>query len=198
MLPFLFSALSGAALGFILARLLLKSLFWPRTPITIGPVRLHGLFHVRREAWSKTLADALTEVLLDGFDLRSALDTVENREALYRGLRREIGARTDAWPSFPFRRQLAVKLEDTVIREVTRYLDRLAHEADVTREAARYLPLANLVQERIKMMDAAALERRVLGDGGRGLRWLTWIGAGGGFVIGLLAPMVGALVGRGL
>jgi uncharacterized membrane protein YheB (UPF0754 family) len=186
----LVSALMGAGVGVLLTALVRLWLFWPVRPLTVGPLRLQGLLPARRAQWTSRLGEMLAETLVDGVDLWAILDTVENREALYRGLRHELHARMEEWPAFPFRRQVAFKIEESVIREVTRYLDRMAKQPEVTRRAVQYLRVVDLVRERLQAIDGEVLDRRVYDAGRRDLGRMSWMGAAGGFVIGALAPMM--------
>ena len=186
------SALYGAAMGFLLARLLMVCLFWPARPVTLGPVRVQGLVPARRERWLGAAASALAAALGDGADLWALLDTAQNREALYRGLRGAVRERTEAWPAFPLRRQLAARLEDTVIREVAGYLNRLSRNPTSVRGALRGVRIPDLIRERLLAIDAKALERELQAVGRRELAGMAWVAAGAGFLIGAGAPLVAA------
>lgn len=194
--PDLVSALMGAGLGVLLTALFRVWLFWPARPIGLGPLRLQGLVPARRAQWTSRLGEMIAETVFEEMDLWAMLDTVDNREALYRGLRRELQARMDEWPAFPFRRQVALKIEDTVVREVTRYLDRMAHQPELARRAVQYLPVVDVIRERLQAIDGAAWERRVYDTGRRDLGRMSWLGAAGGFVIGAAAPIMALWIAR--
>jgi uncharacterized membrane protein YheB (UPF0754 family) len=191
------SALLGAFIGWITNVMTIRLIFRPRRPWRVGPVTFQGIVPRRRDEIAASLAHTVARELLEPARLVAAVDTPSHREALLASLRRELRTRFSAWPMFPWRDRVAAYVEDTVVREVVRYLDRVVRDPTWPERLMQYVPVEELIAERIRSFDLDEFERIIIGLSRRELRQIEWLGGLLGFFVGLVLPLAEMAV-RGL
>ena len=191
--PWLSSALLGALIGWITNVMTIRLIFRPRRPIGIGGWTLQGIVPRRRPELARSLARTIASELLSATELWRRIDTAPHREALLNGVRSLVRERLRRLPAFPFRAAVAERIEDTVVRELDEYLERLARDPDLPARLLAHVPVADLIEERINQLDLDEFERIIVGLSRRELRQAELLGGVLGFAVGLVLPLVDAV-----
>jgi uncharacterized membrane protein YheB (UPF0754 family) len=191
--PWISSALLGAFIGWITNVMTIRLMFRPRRPVRMMGVTLQGIVPRRRNDIARSLAQTIAEQLLSARDVWDRIDTAENREALLTGVRGAVRSRLARLPAFPFRDALAVRIENTVVSELDAQLVQLAHDPDMPARIMARVPVADMIEEKIRSFDLDEFERILVGLSRRELRQIELLGGLLGFVVGLVLPLVEAL-----
>lgn len=189
------SGLLGAFIGWITNVMTIKLMFRPRRPLSIGRFSLQGIVPRRRDDIAHALANTIAEQLLSAKDVWERVDTAANREALLRGVRAALRERLTHLPQFPFRQAVAVRIENTVVRELDEYLGQMVQDPDLPTRVMAHVPIAELIEERIRSFDLDEFERIIVGLSRRELLQIEILGGVLGFLVGLVLPLIERLVG---
>lgn len=167
-----------------------RLIFRPRNPVHVGPWTLQGVIPRRRDDIAASLARTITSELLSADELWSTLDTAENRQELFSGVRRALRKRFERLPGFPFREALLARTEDLVVREVEDYLKRATLDPDLPQKLLARVPVESLIVNKIRSFDLADFERLILGLSRRELLQIEVLGGLLGFFVGLFLPLI--------
>lgn len=188
--PWLSSALLGAFIGWITNVMTIRLMFRPRRPVRLIWFTLQGIVPRRRDDIARSLSKTITDELLSATALWEHIDTVENREALLTGVRGAVRRRLARLPAFPFRDAVAVRIEDTVVRELEAQLVQLTHDPELPARLLSRVPVADMIEEKIRSFDLDEFEHIIVGLSRRELRQIEVLGGVLGFVVGSVLPLV--------
>ena len=179
--------LLGGFIGWVTNLLAIRSLFWPKRPVRVGPLTLQGLIPRRRAALARSLGEAVAEQLLSLENLQTAIWTAELRTRLVEAGLRTVDKHLASWLSF-LPAGLATRAQRSALALTERELGHFLDEEVTTlfAEAIAGLDLGAMVEDRLLQLDLDEMEHLVLSIGGRELRSIEVMGG-----------LLGALVGLG-
>ena len=189
MTPWLLPA-TGAFIGWLTNKLALALLFRPREPVAIGPWHLQGIIPSRRERLAAAIARAVQRDLLSEQQVAQLIAEIDLRGEVERAVERAIDQRIDARRiegvplvgrvSRRFYQELKRRVMAAVASRARDYQQRVAHRI------ATRVDVEALVRKRVEEMETAQVEALLLDLLRHEFRYLEWMGA-------ILGGLIGAL-----
>lgn len=186
----IFSPAVGALIGWVTNMLAVRALFRPRKPVRIPILnrQYQGVLPSRQRDLARVIGETVERDLMSAEQLIRFVQENGYREEVVDGVTRYIEERLAAvLPRFvPESWSLSLRgyVGDIARREV----DRLVAEMEVklAERLRNDLPIGKLVEEKVLQLDLEELEAMVLRVASTELRYIEWMGAVLGGIIGLL------------
>jgi uncharacterized membrane protein YheB (UPF0754 family) len=185
--PWLLPA-TGAFVGWFTNKLALTLLFRPHQPVRLGPWRLQGIIPARHRRLAEAIARTVQRDLLSEEEVARLVAEIDLRSEVEDAVARAIDQRIDAsrlhgLPLFGkvggrFFAELRRMIMTGVAKRVQDYQQRVAHQV------ASRVDIETIVRERVEHMDVGQVEELLLGILRDEFRYLEWMGAVIGGVIG--------------
>jgi len=189
MTPWLLPA-TGALIGWFTNKLALALLFRPRAPVQIGPWRLQGIIPARHQRLAEAIARTVQRDLLSEAQVARLVAEVDLRDDIENAVATAIDERIDAsrLHDLPlvgrigsrFFSELRRMIMSAVANRVQEYQHQVAHRV------ATRVDIEKIVRERVEHMDVGQVEELLLGILRDEFRYLEWMGA-----------VIGGLIGAG-
>jgi len=189
MTPWLLPA-TGALIGWFTNKLALALLFRPHDPVRLGPWRLQGIIPARHQRLAEAIARTVQRDLLSEEQIARLVAEVDLRDEIERAVATVIDQRIDAsrLHDLPlvgrigtrFFSELRRMIMTTVAKRVQEYQHQVAHRV------ATRVDIEKIVRERVEHMDVGQVEELLLGILRDEFRYLEWMGA-----------VIGGLIGAG-
>jgi uncharacterized membrane protein YheB (UPF0754 family) len=187
MTPWLLPA-TGALIGWFTNKLALALLFRPRSPVQIGPWRLQGIIPARHQRLAEAIARTVQRDLLSEAQIARLVAEIDLRDEIEKAVATAIDQRIDAsrLHGLPlvgkvggrFFTELRRVIMTGVAKRVQDYQQRVAHQV------ASRVDIETIVRDRVEHMDVGQVEELLLGILRDEFRYLEWMGAVIGGVIG--------------
>lgn len=194
MLELLIMMLVGALIGWFTNFLAIKMLFRPIHPwrLPLTKIELQGLIPRRREEIAVTIGVTVEEELISISDLVSRLIEGQNRLELIRTIRAKILAVVEERiPSLiprAIKQAILTRVRDILTQEIGSFVDNSM--GDMIEQSVQKINISNMVEERIKGLELEEVERLTLEIASRELKYIEYLGAILGGVIGLVQALL--------
>ena len=185
--PWLLPA-TGAFVGWFTNKLALTLLFRPHKPVRLGPWHLQGIIPARHQRLADAIARTVQRDLLSEEEIARLVAEIDLRSEVEDAVARAIDQRIDAsrLHGLPlvgkvgsrFFAELRRVIMTGVAKRVQDYQERVAHQV------ASRVDIETIVRERVEHMDVGQVEELLLGILRDEFRYLEWMGAVIGGVIG--------------
>jgi len=187
--PWLLPA-TGAFIGWITNKLALTLLFRPREPVRIGPWRLQGIIPARRQRLAAAIARTVQRDLLSEEKVAQLITEVDLRGEVERAVERAIDQRIDGerLHTIPLVGRVSARFYQELKRRVMAAVANRAHDYQqrVAHQIATRVDVEELVRARVEEMETHQVEELLLGILRDEFRYLEWMGA-------ILGGLIGAL-----
>lgn len=185
-LPFI-----AAGIGWFTNYIAIKMLFWPRKKIVFGPFSLQGIFPKRQEEVAERIGKLVSDELLSVHDIK---DRINRPEALFM-INQKVEAKIDEYltSTFPANyplisvfvgKKVKDKLKNDFLQEVDDLAPEIVEQYIINMEGQ--LNIEKIIKDRISVLSPAKLEELINQILEKEFRFIEFIGAVLGFVIGLL------------
>lgn len=181
--------LVGALIGWFTNLLAVRMIFRPRDPVTIPllGLQVQGLLPRRQADLARSVGHVVEKDLLPVDQLLDLLEIDRYRERVLEHVVSQVDQRLEnGWSRYlpeAIRRSIAAYARAAVARETALIIDEVG--ARLIEDLRDRVKVAPLVESQMARFQTDELERLVWMVAGRELRWIEYLGAILGFLIGL-------------
>lgn len=190
----IFLVFIGAIIGWITNLVAVRMLFHPRQPLRIPLLgwQIQGLVPKRQSDLARSIGETVERDLMSSEVLISHLVQNGYKEEVVNAVADHIEERLVASLSRYVPRPIAAAVKsyvgDFARRETVELVDKM--EAKMVEKLQERLPIAKIVEQKVLDFDLEELERLVVKVASTELRYIEWLGAVLGGVIGLIQALV--------
>lgn len=193
LLKLLILALIGGFIGWITNLIAIRLLFRPLNPIRLPfGIRIQGVLPARKKDLGVSIGNVIENKLLKPDEIMASLVQEKDIDHLKKSITENvIKILKDKLPAF-----LHGFTDKTIKKQLDSFMakdgDRYIHEmiGKMITEATQNLAISKMVIEKIEALDLISFESMVLGVVNRELRFIEYLGAILGFLIGILQGLV--------
>ena len=182
--------LVAAAIGWFTNFLAVRMLFRPYQPVGILGIRFQGLLPRRKAEFARNIGQTVATHLVGAQDVQTALQSPEARQRIHgllesrvqRFFQERLAQKVPMLAGF-LKGSLAESIQASLVDELHATIDR--ESGAVLELLEDHMKLDEIVERKILDFDLHQLEELVLRIARKELRWIEWLGAILGFVVGL-------------
>ncbi|MBO2519890.1 MULTISPECIES: DUF445 domain-containing protein [Limnochorda] len=199
MISWILLPLAGAFIGWMTNLLAVRMIFRPREPrrIPLLGLTIQGLLPKRQADLARSIAQVVERDLLPMDELLALVGVDRYQEAILDQVLAQVDQRVAAsWPRYlpqALREAVAGYLRAAVARETAMMLDQLG--ARLSEDLRERVKLAPLVERQVAQLPTDQLEQLVWRVVGQEFRWIEYLGAILGGLLGLGQAALLAVVG---
>lgn len=179
---------AGALIGWLTNWLAIRLLFRPHEPVGIGPWRVQGLLPRRRRDLARTVAQVVERELLSSHDLAHRLTAPAARARLVDALAGNLAAAVARRLPLPLPKPLADLLHKAARAEAQRFVDRQL--PGLINHWLAGIQVATLIQERLDALAIDEMEQLIHRLAKQELRYIEWMGALVGGLVGVVQALL--------
>lgn len=188
----LVSAFLGALIGWVTNIVAIKLIFRPYQAINVlGLFTLQGVLPKRKDELAIAIGQIVEQELLSSEEIFQYLQNPQLQEKVTKGIKNSVKGRVEKYiPNIiPGTRDKITGILDKVIAgEVDRYFKDTFPQT--CKEIENSLPIGQLIEEKINLLDFQELEKIVIAIAQRELKHIEFLGGVLGFMIGLFQGII--------
>lgn len=181
----------AAGIGWFTNWIAIKMLFWPRKRVAIGPFAIQGIFPKRQEEVAERIGKLVSDELLSVHDIR---DKINRPETLFM-INQKVESKIDEYLSSTFPanyplisvfvgKKVKDKLKNDFLQEVDDLAPEIVEQYILNMEG--HLNIEKIIKEKVAVLSPAKLEELINQILKKEFRFIEFIGAVLGFVIGVI------------
>jgi uncharacterized membrane protein YheB (UPF0754 family) len=187
--------LIAATIGWFTNYIAVKMLFHPRKPIKIGFITLHGIFPKRQIEIASSVGRMVANDLLSSKDIEQRLATEDNIRAIIDKIEDTLDNYFEV--KFPLKFPLLSKFISPNMRSKIKdeMLDEVEHLApdliaNQVNDLEKVFDVEQIIKEKVSNLSTEKLENLMMSIIEKELTFIEWVGAGLGFIIGLVQVLL--------
>jgi uncharacterized membrane protein YheB (UPF0754 family) len=187
--------LIAATIGWFTNYIAVKMLFHPRKPIKIGFITLHGIFPKRQIEIASSVGRMVANDLLSSKDIEQRLATEDNIRAIIDKIEDTLDNYFEV--KFPLKFPLLSKfispnMRSKVKDEMLLEIEHLAPVliANQVNDLEKVFDVEQIIKEKVSNLSTEKLENLMMSIIEKELTFIEWVGAGLGFIIGLVQVLL--------
>lgn len=193
LLKLLILSLIGGFIGWVTNLIAVKMLFRPMNPVRLPfGLKLQGLLPARRKDLAVSIGKVIENKLLKPDDILSSLvqdkDIAHLKDSIVVNVVKILKDKLPAFLHGFTDKTIKKQLEAFMAKDGDRYIHDMIN--NMIANATENLAISEMVVDKIEALDLASFESIVVGVVNRELRFIEYIGAILGFVIGILQGLV--------
>jgi uncharacterized membrane protein YheB (UPF0754 family) len=187
--------LIAATIGWFTNYIAVKMLFHPRKPIKIGFITLHGIFPKRQIEIASSVGRMVANDLLSSKDIEQRLATEDNIRAIIDKIEDTLDNYFEV--KFPLKfpllsKFISPKMRSKVKDEMLLEIEHLAPVliANQVNDLEKVFDVEQIIKEKVSNLSTEKLENLMMSIIEKELTFIEWVGAGLGFIIGLVQVLL--------
>lgn len=185
---YLIPPVAGAFIGWLTNWIAIKLLFRPHTPIKFFGMKVQGIIPKRRKEIARGIAKTIEAELLSSTDIAAALEGVNWKSEVEKGVRDIIDGRFKHIHKIPVIGLVSEDISDRVkyiiTKDILTHLD--AKKGDFTKRFTENVDVEGMLASKIDALDLKKFEGLLTDFIAKELRHIEWLGGVMGLIIGLI------------
>lgn len=189
---YLIPPVAGAFIGWLTNWIAIKLLFRPHNPIKFFGMKVQGIIPKRRKEIAKGIAKTIEAELLSSTDIAAALEGIDWKREVEKGVRDIIDGRFRHINKIPVIGLVSEEISDRVkyivAKDILIHID--AKKGDFAKRFTENVDVEEMLASKIDGLDLKKFEGLLTDFVATELRHIEWLGGVMGFIIGLIQSAI--------